>query len=421
VKKGVIKMATLAIKGGPPVRTKPFPIFSTDRDIGVEEIVEVVRAVYSKRLGRNAGTYVRRFEEEFAKLYGVKYAIASTSGTVSIHVALGAINPEPGTEIITGAISDIGTIIPILLQNCIPVFADLDPDTYSLDPSSVEEKITEKTRVIIPVHLFGVADHLDELRDICDRRGLYLIEDCSQAHLATYRGKYAGTWGDLGCFSLQQSKQMTTGDGGMTITNDDKLGRRARLFMDKAWPRGGDDRGYLFLALNARMTEMQGAVGLAQLRKVKDMVERRRRVAKYVINQCKDLNGLFFQKVPEDSESSFWLIAFRVDKDTVGVDASTFNEALKAEGIPSGHGYIKRPLYMFPVLRDWKTYGNSGCPFTCPHARPQKQYVKGMCPTTEAILDNIITIFINESFTDEDAEDIARGIRKVYENINELV
>jgi dTDP-4-amino-4,6-dideoxygalactose transaminase len=253
-------MEQLAIEGGAKLREKPLP---SRRDVGAEEMKELVDVIFSGNMYRVGGTKVDEFEREFAKLYGVEHAVASTSGTAAIHVALGAINPDPGSEIVTGPISDIGTIIPILYQNCIPIFADIDPVTYSLDPDSVRRKITDKTVAVIAIHLFGQAANMDELVDVCKEHDLYLIEDASQAHLAEYKGKLAGTIGDLGCFSLQQSKQMTTGDGGVTITNDLDLAERAKLFADKAWPREGGwtQRGYLFLAMNYRMTELQGGGG----------------------------------------------------------------------------------------------------------------------------------------------------------------
>lgn len=229
----------LAILGGEPVRKKPLPSVSNSsgRDLGDEELRLLEEVIRSGRLFRFAGTKVKRFEEEFANYFGVKHAIASTSGTSAIHVALGAINLGPGDEVITAPISDIGTVIPILAQNAIPVFADVDPETYNIDPSDVKRKMTEATKAIIPIHLFGQPCDMDPIMEIAEKHDLYVAEDCAQAYLAEHKGRMVGTIGHLGCFSLQQSKHMTAGDGGITVTDDDQLAHRAELFADKGWDR----------------------------------------------------------------------------------------------------------------------------------------------------------------------------------------
>lgn len=405
-------MAELALEGGEKVREKPFP---ATRDIGREELKELIDVIWSQQLNRVGGTKVSQFEKEFAELYDVKHGIASTSGTSSIHVALGAVNPDPGSEIITTAISDIGTIIPILYQNCIPVFADLDLETYSMDPDDLEKRITPRTKAVIAIHLFGLVGEIERVREICDSHEVILIEDACQAHMARRKGKLAGTFGHFGCFSLQQSKQITSGDGGITITNEDQLAARARLFADKAWPREGGwgERGYLFLAMNYRMTELQGAVALAQTRKAQDIVARRRQMGMYLTELMEDLPGVFPPKIPVECDHSFWLYAVTIDEGVLGVSPGEFAKALSAEGIPAGQGYIQVPLYMFPILRDKRTYGNSHCPFECPIHGQEIVYEKGICPNTEEILRRIVTLRVHESFSREDVEDMAKGIAKV--------
>jgi dTDP-4-amino-4,6-dideoxygalactose transaminase len=401
----------LAINGGEKVRARPFP---SKRDIGSEELKELVDVIWSGNLNRNGGTKVDLFEREFAELYGVKHAITSTSGTASIHVALGAINPDPGSEIITGSISDIGTISPIIFQNCIPIFADLDPRTYSLDPDDVERKITSRTRAVIAIHLFGQCCDMDPLIEICRDHDIVLVEDCSQSHLAEYKGRLAGTMGDMGCFSFQQSKQMTCGDGGITITDDDSLAERARLFADKAWPRGaGSDRGYLFLAQNYRMTELQGAVARAQLRKVKDIVARRRRAGNRLTELITDVEGVNPPAMIEGNAHSYWLYPLTIDQEALGVSPEDFVKALNAEGIPASYGYIRKPLYLFRVLKEQVTYGSSHCPFDCRFNGRRIEYKEGDCPNTERALKEIIILPCNEFFTEEDVSDMAKALRKV--------
>ena len=283
-------MDRLAINGGTPCRQRPFP---QRAPYGEEEIELLEQAVRSQNLFGMGGTMVPRLEQAFCELYGVRHAAASSSGTAALHVAIGTINPSPGDEIITAPITDAGTILPIVYQNCIPVFADVD-ETYTLDPADVERKITARTAAIVAVHLFGNACNMEALVEVARRHGIPLVEDCSQAHATRYQGRYLGAWGDIATFSFQQSKHMTTGDGGMTITNRDEWADRMSMFRDKGWTRqaGLARRSYLFLAPNYRMTELQGAVGLAQIRKVRTVVEQRTALGTRLNERINGIEGL---------------------------------------------------------------------------------------------------------------------------------
>ena len=402
-----------AIYGGKPVRKEPLKI---RRPIGNEELEEIKDVIKSGRLFRWSGTKVSSFEKEFAKFYGVKYAIACTSGTASIHIAIGSINPDPCSEVITTPITDMGTVLPILAQNCIPVFADINEDDYTLDPSDVERRITEKTKIIIPVHQFGFPCDMDPIMELAEKYDLYVIEDCCQAYLAEYKGKLVGTIGHMGCFSLQMSKHMTTGEGGIVITNDEELAKRAKLFMDKGWLReaGATARNYLMFGLNYRMTELQGAIALAQLRKVKWVVQRRREIGERITKELSDLDGLHLPKSTKDRKHSFWLYPIRIDVKVLGVNNVEFARALNAEGIPAGAGYLGEVLYMAPYLRHKRVYGNSKCPFECPlYGRSRVEYKKGLCPNAEKTLKELVTIPCNELFTEEDVDDIIRAVEKI--------
>jgi len=216
----------------------PAPTGDRRAPFGPEEFKLLREALLSQNLCCIDGTMVSGFEKEFATAYDSPYAVASTSGTAAIHVALGALDLNPCDEVITAPITDLGTVIPILSQNAIPVFADID-DSYNMDPADVERKITPRTRAIVVVHLFGNPCDMDAMVDIAKRHKIPLIEDCSQAHMAEYKGRYAGTLGDIGCFSFQQSKHMTTGDGGMTITGNKAYYERMKLFADKGYARKG--------------------------------------------------------------------------------------------------------------------------------------------------------------------------------------
>ncbi len=272
----------LAINGGAPYRVRPFATYAnaSGRSLGDEEKQLLAEVIDSGALNRNDGSKVAALERAWAEMLGVPHAQAVTSGTAALHTAVAALNLEPGDEIITSPITDMGTVIAILACNLVPTFADVDPRTGNITAETIARQISPKTRAIIVVHLFGQPADMDPILALARQHDLRVIEDCAQAHLAAYQGRLVGTMGDLGCFSFQQSKQMTTGDGGLVVSRDEALAVRARLFSDKGWPRGIPGlRGHLFLGMNYRMTELQGAVGLAQARKLPGMVAQRRRTA----------------------------------------------------------------------------------------------------------------------------------------------
>lgn len=410
----------LASLGGPKVRETPFPNVNdvSGRFIGDEElalVTEVIRSGSLFRMGA-ADSKVRQLEQNFAAWLGVPHVAASTSGTASIHLAIAALDPEPGDEIIVTPITDWGSIAPILSQNAVPVFADVDPRTYCIDPAAVERVITPRTRAILAVHLFGQPADIDGLLAVARRHNLPLIEDCSQAHGATYRGQKVGTFGDIACFSLQQSKQMTAGEGGLTATRNAAWATRMRLFSDKGWQREGSLREHLFLGLNYRMSELQGAVALAQLGKVDRVVALRQRAAGMLDDLIADLPGLSTPDLPPDSRSACWLFPINVDTARLGVPVATIVAALNAEGLPAGAGYVK-PMHLVPALREGKTYGTSGFPFNSPYTtRTVAEFAPGLCPVAEAMDAGMMTLPINEKFTDDDVRDLATGVRKVIEH-----
>jgi perosamine synthetase len=396
----------LAVEGGLPVRSTPLPNVGgkPGRDIGEEELANLREVIETGKLFVHGGKFVSQFEREFAQLLGVKHAVACTSGTAAVHTAVGMINPNPGDEIITSPITDMGTIIGILAQNAIPVFADLDPRTYTLLPESVESCITDKTKAIVVVHLFGHPTDMDAIMQLADKYGLWVIEDCAQAYLAEDNGRLVGTIGHIGCFSLQQSKHMTTGDGGIIVTNDDHLAERARLFVDKGWPRHqGAPRGYLFLGMNYRMNELTGAVACAQLSKVRNVVDRRRAIADAITKRISDVPGVNPPFVRRECKHSWWLYPITIDESILDVTPKQFAKALTAEGIPAEQGYIGEPIYMSPLFQNADT---------CPYARP-REYKPSDTPNAVEILRKVITIGCNEFFEDKDVNDISEAVAKV--------
>ncbi len=398
----------LAIRGGRSVRTRPFP---QRRPFDGREVKAATAAIRSQNLFWSGGKYVVEFEKKFPAFYGMKYGVAATSGTAAIHLAVGAINPNPGDEIITAPITDLGSVVPILLQNAIPVFADVDPATMNMLPEDVEAKITKRTRAILVVHLFGNACDIEAMVKIARRHKLPLIEDCSQAHATRYKGKYLGTFGDIATFSMQQSKHMTTGDGGIAITNNALYGKRMKAFQDKGWPylRFGR-RAYKFLSPNYRFNELQAAVALEQLKKVRAVARRRHKLGTLLSKLIADAPGVLPAAVTPGSEHSYWLYPLRI----VGGSVKRFCKALEAEGVWAWANYIGVPIFMCAeTLTHKNTYGNSQCPFTCPAASRQYEYVDGMCPGAEEGLKHVATLGLHEDYTERDVRDVARAIRKV--------
>ncbi len=361
----------------------------------IEELKLLTEALASQNLFGVDGKMVPAFEKEFAHLYGVPYAVASTSGTAAIHTALGALDLNPGDEVITAPITDLGTVIPILSLNAIPVFADIDA-SYNMDPRDVERKITDRTRAIVVVHLFGNPCDMDAMVAIARKHKIPLIEDCSQSHVTSYKGRYVGTIGDIGCFSFQQSKHMTTGDGGMTITSNAAYYERMKLYVDKGFMRKGwGARAYGFHAPNYRMNELTAAVGRAQIKKVKAVVQKRHEMGSLLTSLLSNVPGLTTAPVTDGGYHSYWLYPLL----TEGIDIELFAKEMIKSHFWSAPGYTGKPIYLCSEsLTAKKTYGNSQFPFNSTFASKKYEYVEGLCPKAEMTLKQLVTMPWDESW-----------------------
>lgn len=406
---------SLAIDGGKPVRDHPFP---AGKDIGEEELKLVTEVIRSRKLNLASGEKVDQLEAHFADHYGVGHCVASTSGTSALHIALGAVDPNPCDEIITAPITDMGTVIAIVAQNAIPVFADIDPDTYTIAPDSIRRRITDRTRAIIPVHPFGNACAMDEIMAIADQHDLRVIEDTAQAYGTMYRGRRCGTIGDIGSFSLQQSKHITTGDGGLTVTDDDELAGRIRLFANKGWPNysAKGARNYTQFGFCYRMTELTAAVGLAQLRKLDRITTGYTWAGDLLTEKISGIEGLTPPQTRQGCVHTYWLYAMRVDAEKLGMSRDRFAAAVSAEGASCGAGYIGAPIYMYEALRAQRgIYGDTRFPFDSSEFGSGHEHVyrEGYCPQAERALDEMVTLHVNQWFTEGDIEDMAQIIHKV--------
>jgi perosamine synthetase len=410
-------VANLAVNGGTPIRSgKAYPSVgdAAGRTFGKEELANLTEVIASGMLNRSGGKFVPQVEQKWAEHLGVKHCTVSTSGTAAIHVAVGAINPNPGDEIITGPITDMGTVIPILAQN-------LRRDNIGLDAADVERRITERTKAIIPVHLCGNATDMDPIMALADKYNLKVIEDCSQAYGTLYKGKHVGTIGHMGTFSLQQSKHISTGDGGLTVTNDDALGERAVLFANKGWPNyGQSERDYVMFGMCYRMTELQAAVLDAQIGKVDWVTARRNEIGDMICAALKGFAGLEMPGVSEGGKHTYWFLPLLVDQEKLGISTSKLAQALGAEGAPCGAHYIGQPIFMYDLLRQKKIYGDSTYPFCLQPEGQEVRYEQGETPMTERILDDLLQVSVNEKMTDEDVADIIACFEKVWANLDEL-
>jgi perosamine synthetase len=303
----------------------------------------------------------------------------------------------------------MGSAVPILYQGAVPVFADLDPRTYTLDPDAVAAAITPRTRAVLAVHLWGNACDLTALAALCQKHAITLIEDCAQALGCTYLGRPIGTWGAMGCFSLNEFKHISCGDGGIVLTDDPELAERLRLATDKAYNRRPDAvvKTPAFLAGNYRMTELQGAVAGAQLHKLDSIVARRRAWCTALSDRLQDLPGVSLPVPTAGCDPSWWFYLLQVDPAVLGADADAFAEALRAEGLPVGAHYIGVCLYEYPIFTHHSAFARGE------HAYSDRHYAHGLCPNAERILANGVMLAINEAYTTTDLEETARAFRRV--------
>ena len=320
---------------------------------------------------------------------------------------------------VTTPITDMGTVAPVLFQGAVPIFADVDDETFTIDPRDVERRLTDKTAAIVPVHLFGFPADMDPIMEAAEKRGIWVVEDCAQAYLAEYKGRLVGTIGHIAAFSLQQSKHITAGEGGLIVTNDEELAQRAALFTDKGWVRwasvhGLQPREYVMLGLNYRMGELQGAVALAQLPKLEWVVERRRELAERLTKRLEGIDYLKPLPRVKWAKPSYWQYPVRVELDELKVSLQEFAEALRAEGVPCWTGYIGIPLYLTKLFRERRTFAKSRFPLADnPLYGRDVEYREGLCPRAELVLKQLIVIPWNELYKPEDVDDIAEALEKL--------
>lgn len=410
----------LAITGGEPVISEPLP---PDVTVGPDEAKAAMRAFERGSLSAYYGTWgeeflggfeVKAFEAEWGEKFAVPHVVSVNSATSGIIAALGAVGLSPGDEVIVPPYTMSATAVAPLFYGGIPVFVDIERETFCLDPAKAAAAITSKTRAILAVNLFGHPARLAELRALADRHGVALIEDNAQGPLASEGGVYAGTIGHIGVFSLNYHKHIHTGEGGMCVTHDPELALRMQAIRNHAEnivEPGGIKDAVNMIGQNYRMTEMSAAVGRTQLAKVEKEVGRRQHLAERLSTGLSGLEGLTVPAVRDGCRHVYYVWALRADEQALGVSRTAFSRALAAEGFPHGTGYL-RPLYMLPVFQDRIAIGRDHWPFTL----TDRQYTQGMCPVAEEMYGHELLTFepcawrIDEATADR----LVGAVRKVH-------
>lgn len=314
--------------------------------IGKEEIEEVKKVLKSGYY--ISGPRVEKFEGEFAEYIGTKYGVAVNSGTAAIHLALSALGIGLNDEVIVPALTFFSTVTAVIHNNSTPVFADIDSDIYCLDPKSFREQITERTKAVIPVHLYGHPAEMDSINKIAKKHGIYVIEDCAQAHGAIYKKYKVGGIGDVGCWSFFATKNMTTGEGGMITTNYKNTAYRANKMRSHGLINRND---HVMLGYNYRMTEIGGAIGSIQLRKLDDFNSMRHRISMYIRKKIKNIPWLRVPPIKPYVHHAFFWCPIQIKEDVIGMSTWDLRSELKKRGLETRHRY-NEPLYRQPLFRN---------------------------------------------------------------------
>lgn len=420
----------LALLGGAPIISAPLEGFHSIGEDEVAAASEVIRGgVLSGYIGAPGpgfmgGAQVQQFEAQAAAYFGVKHAIAVNSWTSGLIAAVGAIGLEPGDEIITTPWTMAATATAILHWNGIPVFADIDPETFNICPKSVEKLVTKRTKAIFAVDIFGQTANMPALREIADRHGLKLLCDTAQSPGARTGDAYTGTLADIGGFSLNYHKHIHCGEGGVLVTNDDRLARRLCLIRNhaEAVVRTDDiDELSNMLGYNFRMGEIEAAIASVQLRKLQSRVESRQRIAAEFDAGFCGLRGLTTPKVYPGATHVYYVYGMTLNIESIEVPRSRLVEALRAEGVPAlSEGY--QNLHLLPMFRNKIAYGKKGFPWNSPYCTNNIIYKEGLCPVAEKLHSSTflgISICLNE-LPPSDVCLIINAFKKVWANLDKL-
>ena len=406
----------LALIGGAPVRTKPFPAWPV---IGKQERKNLLSVFDSGKWWY--GKKVEEFEKKYAAFQNAKYGVSCTNGTAALEIALLACGIGAGDEVILPPYTFMATASAVLKVNAIPVFADVDLNTCNLDPKEAESKITKKTKAIIPVHFGGLPADMDAFKKLAKKYKLKIIEDACHSWGSQWKGKGTGALGDCGVFSFQMSKNITSGEGGILLSDSKTIAETARSYSNCGRTKGKPFYEHFLLGSNLRMTELQAAILLGQLGRLKGQTLKRERNAACLDKDLKDIPGIaLIKKDRRVTRRSFHMYNLRFLKEKWdGISRKRFLEALGAEGIPVWAGY-QTPLYKNPLFSR-KGSGPKFCPASCPYYGKKVDYQSIVCPNTETICEESCWIFHPNLLAGKnDMQDIVRAFWKVWENREQL-
>ena len=410
----------LAIQGGEKLAKEPFPMWPSLSEKGIQAAAEVLR---SGRVNYWTGPLGMEFEKKWAEYNGARFAISTSNGTSALHTAVASLGIGPGDEVICPSYSFIASSFCVLQAGALPVFADTGYD-HVISPDDIEKKLTARTKAVIVVHLYGIIADMDPIMEIARKHKLFVIEDCAQAHGGEYKGKKAGTVGQVGCFSFCQSKHFTTGgEGGAVITDDEDLAWRCRSFRD----HGYDVQKRLNLlelesklmyihtrvGFNYRMTEVQSAIGLAELERFESWnMPARRRNGRMIIEALK--GHPLVLHVPPDTEerkNAFWWCPLVIDIEKLNCSAKEFVAAINAEGVPA-YTVLWPEMYKEEAYVLRKGFGTANYPFEDPGAQ-RIDYTQVNCPTAHWLTDRTISFFTHPVYTEKHMELVIAAFRKV--------
>ena len=436
----------LAINGGEPVRQKPFAsscyCSGNEKELILEclesncwssfkgategwDIKTVGKMGSIKANGYDplairflGGKFVRQLEADFADYFDVEYAVSSNSATSCLMMAIGALNLEPGDEVIVPCMSFNATATSILFFNCVPIFAEVKSATFCLDPEDVEAKITERTKAIMVVHLGGNTADMDAIMGIAKRYNLKVIEDCAQAPGVTYKGKSVGTIGDVGIFSFTETKNITCGEGGMLITNNPDVAFKSRLIRnhgegvtEESWT---DEELTNVIGMNFRLTELQAAVAIPQFESLEERNRIRKENSAYLIEALKKYPQLIPPKIEDGADYVCFMLKWKYIPESGMPDKETLIKALQAEGIPVTGGY-GRLMHENPIFARKIAYGRNGCPFKPPYYNSSLQYGTGTLSRSEGIKKEFIWFkYVNPPNNEDDMEDVVKAFEKLF-------
>jgi len=398
-----------ALIGGTPVRSQPFPSWPVITTKDEQTWMEVLR---TKRWNRLNGTYVDQFEKAWAERVGTQYCVATSSGTSALVTSVNALEIGPGDEVIVPPYTFVATINAVLLQHALPVFVDSDRETFQIDSRKIEAAITKRTRCVLPVHLGGASADLDTILSTARKHSILVLEDACQSHLAEWRGRKVGTWGDLGCFSFQASKNLNSGEGGAIVGNNATLIEVAKSFHNQgraapdagfAWARNGDNR---------RLTEFQGALLLAQLTRLEEQSRTRETNAAYLTKLLGEIPGIQPARMIEGcTRNAYHLYMFRYAAAQFSdLQRQRFLKALQAEGIPCSAGYS--PLNKEPFLKE--TLNSRGFRHIYSEKEIKTLEERNVCLENDKLCQEAVWFTQNMLLgTKGDMEQIAEAVRKV--------